>query len=137
MSNVTLFILLGIILGLGAIVGLIFLQVFLSKKKSKWLGLILPIVSFISSLVIVASMFMFVAVSSTTSTQSESINESAQTVIVDELQTENNYGNLLSVIPAFFLWNIPTLVFLMIFIGIRKQKKQEDQIERMKIDDLG
>ncbi len=137
MSNVTVFILFGIILGLGAIVGLIFLQVFLSKKKSKWLGLILPIVSFISSLVIVASMFMFVAVSSTTSTQSESINESAQTVIVDELQTENNYGNLLSVIPAFFLWNIPTLVFLMIFIGIRKQKKQEDQIERMKIDDLG
>lgn len=137
MSNLTVLVVLGIILGIGAMVGLIFLQVFLSKKKSKWLGLILPIVSFILSLVIVVSSFMFVSVNKTISTQLDNINESSQTVVLNDSQSEYEYGNLLSTIPVFLLWNIPTIVFLMIFISIRKQKKLENQIERMKIDDLG
>lgn len=35
------------LIALAFLVGIVFLQIFLSKKESKWPGLILPIISFI------------------------------------------------------------------------------------------
>lgn len=41
------------------LIGAIFLQIFLSKKKSKWFGLILPTISFIYSLLMISSIVVF------------------------------------------------------------------------------
>ena len=41
------------------LIGAIFLQIFLSKKKSKWFGLILPTISFIYSLLMISNIVVF------------------------------------------------------------------------------
>ena len=89
---------------------LVYLQIFLSKKEIKWLGLILPILSFIYSLFVLLGVGAFEAIG------------------------ENN--NLINSILAFFISNIPTIILLFIYSKIKKKMKMDSEIDKMNIKDL-
>jgi len=104
MSNVLIAILLLMALGVGGI----WLQIFLSRKESKWAGLILPIITFGISLIFVMNVAF--------------INDIG-TVIV-------------TIVSALLLGNIPTAVFLVIYAVCRGRRKKQRDLDKMSVQDL-
>ncbi len=93
---------------LAAAAGIIWLQIFLSKRNSRWLGLILPVLSFILSWL----------------------------PVLNIMDTGNAWQNTLLVAVTLLLYNIPTVVFLVIYAVIRERRKHKAQLEKMSIHDL-
>lgn len=89
-------------------VGGILLQIFLSKRESKWPGLVLPVISFLWSL-----LYLF-----------------------NLMDTGSVVQNILMAILTILLTNIPTLVLLAIYWAVREKRRKRSEIEKMNIDDL-
>lgn len=89
-------------------VGGILLQIFLSKKESKWPGLILPIISFAISLIAILN-------------------------VADIGDKSSVIATLLSI---FLLYNIPTVVLLVIYTACRGKRKRQHDLEKMSVQDL-
>jgi fumarate reductase subunit D len=105
MKNVTILLL---ILPVVAI-GLICLQLFLSKKESKWFGLILPMTTFAFSLIYVLNI----------------------------MDTGSLLQNIILIISTLLTSNIFTIILLAIyFAGREKMKRKAHQLEKMNIQDL-
>ena len=90
------------------IVGGIFLQFFLSKRESRWPGLVLPLLTFLWSLL-------------------------GPLNVVD---TGSVSQNVLMVLVTLLAGNIPTLILLAIYWAVREKRRVKDQIDKMKIDEL-
>ena len=97
-------VLLILVLGVGGIV----LQIFLSKKESKWLGLILPIIALGVSLLFVLNV--------------ANIGEPSTVVV--------------TLISSFLLLNIPTAVLLVIYAACRGKRKRQRDLGKMSVQDL-
>ncbi len=93
---------------LAALVGGIFLQIFLSWRESRWPGLVLPLLTFLLSLLNVLNI--------------------ADTGSVSE--------NVLLVLVTVLIGNIPTLVLLAIYWAAREKRRIRAQMDKMNIDDL-
>lgn len=89
---------------------IISLQVYLSKKESKYLGLILPVISLIFSLMYVAGIAAF-----------------------DSFSQVENY---MALFIAFLVANIPTIILVFIYLGIREKKNMKKELDKMNIKDL-
>lgn len=100
-------VLVGVVTIVGILAGVILLEIFLSNKENPWLGLILPILSFLLSLVPT----LFIAASS----------------IVQLLP------RLLLVVGVA---NIPTLVLLIVYFICRGRFRKQKQLKKMNIQDL-
>ena len=92
------------------LVGGIFLQIFLSKRQSKWLGLILPGITFLYSLVMVLGIAVYDGMGS--------------------------WDIVVLIGTTFLMSNISTIVLLGIYLGCREKMKRLTQIEKMNIQDL-
>ena len=92
---------------LAALVGGIFLQIFLSRRESRWPGLVLPLLTFLLSLLNVLNI--------------------ADTGSVSE--------NVLLVLVTVLIGNIPTLVLLAIYWAAREKRRIRAQMDKMNIDD--
>ncbi|KUG02418.1 hypothetical protein ASZ90_020240 [hydrocarbon metagenome] len=90
-------------------IGLVILQIYLSKRENKWLGLIFPSIFFLLSLMSVSGMYFY----------SETIREI-----------------ILTVLPVFLVSNIPTIVFIGIYFACRESRRKNKEIEKMHIQDL-
>lgn len=86
------------------------LQVFLSKKESRWAGLVLPVLSFLFGLLIPLNMI----------TPPEGVTA----------------GFVVQMILVWLLGNIPTIIFLAIYFGCRGKRRRNKQLEKMNIQDL-
>lgn len=86
-------------------IAMTFLQIFLSKRKDKFMGLVLPILIFIRSLYTVYSLW-----------------------------TLNLTGG--EIFLYFLFVNIPTVIFIGIYIISRNRIKINEDIEKMNIQDL-
>lgn len=104
-------ILLALIIFLALVIGFIWLQVFLSKKDNKWLGLILPIITFLFGLLY--PLINMVAPSD------------GVTV-----------GFVMQMLLVWLLGNIPTIVLLLIYFSCRQKKHRNKQLDKMNIQDL-
>ena len=93
---------------LAALVGGIFLQIFLSRRESRWPGLVLPLLTFLLSLLNVLNI--------------------ADTGSVSE--------NVLLVLVTVLIGNIPTLVLLAIYLAAREKRRIRAQMDKINIDDL-
>jgi len=114
--------------------GIVFLQIFLSKKKNKWLGLILPIICLMFSILVVAQILAFTSTSVSYQTTDESgnvIEQGANNVSRTALP-----GVATQIISIFVLYNIPTVILLGIYIGCREKLKKNQELEKMNIQDL-
>ena len=90
------------------LVGGILLQIFLSKRESRWPGLVLPLLAFLQSLLLPLNLL-----------DSGSVSQ-----------------NILMVLVTLLAGNIPTLVLLAIYWAVREKRRVRDQIDKMKIDEL-
>ena len=89
--------------------GSVVLQIFLSKKENKWLGLIQPILSLLITLFYTAGM------------------------IVPPTVT---FGFIIQTLWGFLLTNIPTFIYLAIYFACRGKQRKKKQLEKMNIQDL-
>lgn len=90
------------------IVGGIFLQIFLSRRESRWPGLVLPLLAFLWSLL----------------------------GPLNVMDTGSVSRNVLLVLVTLLAGNIPTLILLAIYWAVREKRRVKDQIDKMKIDEL-
>ena len=90
--------------------GIIILQIFLSKRENKWLGLILPIINVIFSIITVLNMAILG-------------NESIIQII---------FQNII----VFLLCNISTIILIAIYLACREKFKKNKEIDKMNIQDL-
>nr|WP_311444773.1 hypothetical protein [Ezakiella coagulans] len=105
MENTVIIFLLFLIIFVGAIA----LQVFLSKRQSKFLGLTLPIISVLNSLIIVLN-------------------------IAGDAMTKTQI--LIALVSAFLIGNIPTIILMAIYFGIREKMKIKAELDKTRIKDL-
>lgn len=99
-----------LIVALLLLAGIILLQIFLSKRESKWPGLVLPIIAFLFGLLFPLNM-----------------------VAPAEGVTA---GFIVQMIIVWLIGNIPTFVFLAIYFACRDKKQRNKQLEKMNIQDL-
>jgi hypothetical protein len=97
-----------VIIFLGGCAGAVVLQVFLSGKENRWLGLILPLITFLNSLVYTLNVVSFG-------------------------DTANAIGTMC---VAFLLANIPTAVLLVIYFACREKFKRKRSLDKMSAQDL-
>ncbi len=88
------------------------LQVFLATRKNKLYGLIMPI-----GWGIIATLF--------------------SVIILINLLGMNILSGIAFFLGIFVVLNIPTIIFIVIYIICRKQLKKKDEINKMKFQDLG
>jgi uncharacterized membrane protein HdeD (DUF308 family) len=89
-------------------VGGTLLQIFLSKRESKWLGLVLPVITFLCSVLMVLNV---------------TVMESVRAAIA-------------AAISALIAGNIPTLILLAIYFSCRGKARRKSEVEKMHISDL-
>ena len=94
--------------GLLLLVGGVLLQIFLSRRESRWPGLILPLMTFLCSLL----------------------------GPLNVADTGSVSRNVLLVAVTLLAGNIPTLVLLAIYWAVREKRRVRDQLDKMKIDEL-
>ena len=92
------------------IAGVIVLQVFLSKRESKWPGLVLPLIAFLFGLLYPLNMVA----------PSEGV----------------TVGFIFQMILVWLLGNIPTIVLMAIYWSCRGKQRRNKQLEKMNIQDL-
>ena len=90
--------------------GIIWLQLFFSKKENKWLGLILPAIFFVYSILMVLNIAIF-----------------------DDMSGWDIFSMLAS---TFLLSNIPTIILLAVYLACRERIKRNDELHKMSIQDL-
>lgn len=100
---------------LALLVGIVLLQIFLSRWESRWPGLILPVLSFLFSLCVTYGAALFAYMS----TQDTGLGD----VII-------------STLLLFLSYNIPTLVLLAIYFVCRGKYNRKKQLNKMNIQDL-
>lgn len=92
------------------IAGVIVLQIFLSKRESKWPGLVLPIIAFLFGLLY-------------------PLNMAAPAGGVTA-------GFIFQMILVWLLGNVPTIILLAIYFGCRGKQRRNKQLDKMNIQDL-
>ena len=89
------------------VVGGVLLQIFLSRREARWPGLILPLLTFLYSLVMVCSVAVY--------------------------EGGIPWG---AVLASLILGNIPTLILLAIYAACREKHRRRSEMDRMNIADL-
>ena len=100
-----------LLLLLALLAGGILLQIFLSRRRSRWPGLVLPGLTFLYSILMVLSVAVYGMVG----------------------ESGFPWG---PVLYSLILGNLPTLVLLAIYWAARERYRMRDQMDKMKIDDL-
>ena len=96
-----------LIFTLALLAGVILLQIYLSKRESKWPGLVLPILSFVIS-------FLY------------PLNMAIPSV----------GGFIIALLWGWIIANIPTYVLLAIYFACREKYRKRKQLDKMNIQDL-
>lgn len=90
---------------------IVYLQIYFSKMESKWIGLILPGLTLIYSIIVVLN-------------------------IAEPLVDISISKRIAMVLSAFLTSNIPTIILLAIYAASRQKLKRKSEIEKMNIKDL-
>jgi len=96
------------------LIGIAALQIFLSKKENKWLGLILPAINVLFSVIAFLGMVSGMAFYG---------GESLGQIII-------------MILSVFIMFNIPTFILLAIYAACREKLKKNREIDKMNIQDL-
>ncbi len=116
------------------IAGAVVLQIFLSKRQNKWLGLILPLICLSFSLIITFGNIMF---SATTSTEDSYVENGVVTkVIKQKISTIDIEQSAIITLTFLFIYNIPTIILLAVYYACREKIKRKKELEKMNIQDL-
>lgn len=108
------------IIGIG-----IYVQVKLSESENKFLGLILPVLSFLLSLFLIFGITIF---SAFTSSSVDGLVQSIEQIVIGI-----SYPNIFFL---FLITNIPTAIFSGIYLSGRNKINLKKSIKKIKIDGL-
>jgi len=147
-----------IIIPLGFLTGIVILQVYLSKRESKWPGLILPMISFGMSMIIIIGIGLFSFATLESGVYNDAVSIEAQRIypvagqegreIYRELSAPEvrhhlvDYGHIGGpgvfpvVIFIFLVFNIPTAILLIIYASCRDKHKRQLALDKMSLQDL-
>lgn len=101
--------LIGLLFALVPLVLLFVLQVYLSKMEKDWPGLVLPILSGSFSLLSTLALLLAAVRGSM----------------------------IISVILGIILINVPTVIYILIYLNVHKKQRPQNEIDKMTIQDLG
>jgi len=90
--------------------GIVILQIYLSKRENKWIGIILPIINIIFSIMAVLGLTAFL---------NQSIAQS-----------------IMQFVMVFLVGNIPTVILIIIYFDCREKFKKRKELDKMNIKDL-
>lgn len=93
---------------LAVLAGGVCLQIFLSRRQSRWPGLVLPLLTFLVSL-----LYLFNLMDSGSTGQ-----------------------NILMALVTLLLGNLPTLILLAIYWAAREKLRRRSELDKMNIQDL-
>ena len=99
-----------LILAVLVIAGIVCLQIFLSKRESRWPGLVLPVLAFLFGLLYPLNM-----------------------IAPDEGTT---VSFIIQMLIVWLIGNIPTIILLAIYYGCRGKQRRNKQLDKMNIQDL-
>ena len=108
MAIASRFIVVSLIILLVFLVGIVLLQIFLSRRESRWPGLILPLLTLLSSLLLPLNV----------------------------MDTGSASQNILLMLVTLLAGNIPTLVLLAIYWAAREKFRVRNQMEKMGKQDI-
>lgn len=108
MAIASRFIIVSLIILLVFLVGIVLLQIFLSRRESRWPGLILPLLTFLGALLLPLNV----------------------------MDTGSVSENILLAVVTLLAGNIPTLVLLAIYWAAREKYRVRDQMEKMGKQDI-
>ena len=125
------------IIGIG-----VFIQVKLSRSKNKYLGLIMPVICFLLSILIILNMVAFTVFTSNTTTEIITI-DGIEEELEESVEITENLGKdvitldiAVSMFFIFLVANIPTAILGGIYLSERNKIDVKRSIEKMKIEDL-
>ena len=113
----------------------IFLQIHLSKKDSRVLGLILPALSLFIAMFFTLGMAVFFQEGQL------SVIEIVNGEVISSVISEGGNRGIIpgaigGVIYVFLLLNIPTVILLIIYKVLRSKQNQKRNVEKMSVQDL-
>lgn len=117
---------------LAVIVGTVVLQIFLSQRDNKWAGLVLPAITFLISLVTIAGTTLYSSIPST-----QTIVENGVTIEQAGSSSVDVFLSIPEIAYLFVLYNIPTIILLVIYAACRGNHKRKRALEKMSVQDLG
>ena len=119
-------------------VGIIALEVWLSRRRSRWPGLILPAVTLVLSLLMVLGFVAFSRGGATAEMQV--IDQETGEIVYQEqtVETEPDWtlGDAAQLGVVLLVGNIPTFVLLGAYYIGREKLRREKMLEKMNIQDL-
>ena len=119
-------------------VGIIALEVWLSRRKSRWPGLIMPAITFVVSLFLALGVMLFSVVGAATEVQV--VDEETGEVVYQEQTVEAEpdwaLGDAAQLGLVLLVGNIPTFVLLGAYYIGREKFRREKLLEKMNIQDL-
>lgn len=119
-------------------VGIIALEVWLSRRKSRWPGLVMPAVTFVVSLFLALGVALFSVGGAATEVQV--VDEETGEVVYQEqtVETEQDWtlGDAAQLGLVLLVGNIPTFVLLGAYYIGREKLRREKLLEKMNIQDL-
>ena len=126
------------LLAVAVLAGVIVFEVWLSRRQSRWPGLIMPILSFALSLLLVLGFVAFSAGSATSELQVSDA-ETGEIVYQEQRVEEVSdwtLGDTVQVGLLLLIANIPTLVLLGVYYAGREKLRRDKLLEKMNIQDL-
>lgn len=143
MNNLPINLIISLFFLVGIIAVVLFVQVKLSRSKNKYFGLILPVISFLYSVLMVLGMSAFTLYTGTitqstmtTDDQTGEIIEESEEIIETSEQEDLGIEGFLSIGYIFLISNVPTAILGGVYVSERNKITMRKQIEKMKIDDL-
>lgn len=137
-ATVVLVTLLNTLIIAAVFVGIIALEVWLSRRKSRWPGLILPAVTLVLSLLMVLGFAAFSRGGATAEMQV--IDQETGEIVYQEqtVETEPDWtlGDAAQLGVVLLVGNIPTFVLLGTYYIGREKLHREKMLEKMNIQDL-
>ncbi len=119
-------------------VGIIALEVWLSRRKSRWPGLIMPAITFVVSLFLALGVMLFSVGGA--ATEAQVVDEETGEVVYQEqtVETEQDWtlGDAAQLGLVLLVGNIPTFVLLGAYYIGREKIRREKLLEKMNIQDL-
>ncbi len=115
---------------------IILLQVLLSTRKAKWIGLILPSVfALFSVMLIISNAYLFGSNTLTTTLYDE--NGAVVSETVEEMDNDRSLiTNIAELASLLFVTNIPTAILLGVHFACREKVKRNSGLDKMTIQDL-
>ncbi len=130
----------GILIMIFLFAAIVVLQIYLAKQRNKWLGLILPLITFSISLMAVLGVATFYNLGSVR-IESQTVTENGvvtKQIIKEPIKADTSKitESIFTGLYIFVLYNISTVILLLVYKGTREKLKKEIELKKMNIQDL-